>query len=73
MIKYESDLINDVLYTLVVQQAAKILEVFRDLWVSVGQSTSELQAVKLGGQEKSRPLSPARTGRVQSGLKSKTK
>ena len=30
------------------------------LWVSVGQRTAELRAVKVGGQRKIQPLCPAR-------------
>ena len=38
------------------------------LWVSVGQRAPELQAVKLGGQQKILPIGPARSKRVRTGL-----
>ena len=34
------------------------------LWVSVGQRAADLQAVKVGGQQKILPISPARAKRV---------
>ena len=37
------------------------------LWVSVGQRAAVLQAVKVGGQKKILPISPARAIRVRTG------
>ena len=37
------------------------------LWVSVGQRAAVLQAVKVGGQKKILPISPAQAIRVQTG------
>ena len=37
------------------------------LWVSVDQRAAELQAVKVGGQKKNLPISPARAIRVRTG------
>ena len=38
------------------------------LWVSVGQRAADLQAVKVGGQQKILPISPAWAKRVQTWL-----
>ena len=35
------------------------------LWVSIGQRAAELQAVKVGGQQKILPISPAQAKRVR--------
>ena len=37
------------------------------LWVSVGQRAAVLRAVKVGGQKKILPISPARAIRVRTG------
>ena len=37
------------------------------LWVSVGQRAKDLRAVKVGGQQKILPISPARAIRVRTG------
>ena len=37
------------------------------LWASVGQRAAVLQAVKVGGQKKILPISPARAIRVRTG------
>ena len=37
------------------------------LWVSVGQRAAELQAIKVGGQKKILPISPAQAIRVRTG------
>ena len=37
------------------------------LWVSVGQRAPELQALKVGGQQKILPIGPARAKQVQTG------
>ena len=37
------------------------------LWVSIDQTAAVLQAVKVGGQKKILPISPARAIRVQTG------
>ena len=37
------------------------------LWVSVGQGAADLRAVKVGGQKKILPISPAREIRVRTG------
>ena len=37
------------------------------LWVSVGQKPAELWSVKVGGQKKILPISPARAIRVRTG------
>ena len=38
------------------------------LWVSVGQRAPELQAVKVGGQQKILPIGPTWAKRVRTGL-----
>ena len=44
------------------------LDLFKEvLWVSVGQKAAVLQAVKVGGQKKILPISPARAIRVRTG------
>ena len=41
------------------------LDLFKEvLWVSVGQKAAVLKAVKVGGQKKILPISPARAIRV---------
>ena len=39
------------------------------LWVSVGQRAAELRAVKVGGQRKILPISPAQAKRVRTFIK----
>ena len=44
------------------------LDLFKEvLWASVGKRAAVLQAVKVGGQKKILPISPARAIRVQTG------